>query len=231
MRMAQLLHLDTSARRASLSRRLGNAFARAWGEVDTVGGYRYRDLVASPVPPIGEAWTEICDYLMANQITGIDKLATGARTPAQREAWSIVAPLLDELAAADVVLIGTPMYNYSVPASLKAWIDQVTFPHVSLAGRRVVVASARGGTYAPSTPKEPFDHQTRYLRDFFRGHFGIDEVTVITAELSNAIVDPWLAGQRARHAASLAAALDEARRLGAALAREMMTTAGERSGG
>lgn len=66
----------------------------------------------------------------------------------------------------DVVLITTPMYDFSVPASLKAWIDQVTFPRMSLAGRRFVIASARGGACGPGTPREPYDHQERYLRDF-----------------------------------------------------------------
>jgi len=106
-----------------------------------------------PVPFIDEAWTELCDAVLAHGSTDLDRIAELARTRAQSSAWSIVAPLLAELRAADVVLIGTPMYNYSIPAALKAWLDQVTFPRMSLAPRRFVVTAARGGSYAAGNPK------------------------------------------------------------------------------
>ncbi|MFD0473985.1 FMN-dependent NADH-azoreductase [Nonomuraea thailandensis] len=121
-------------------------------------------------------------------------------------------PLLDEVVAAEVILIGTPMYNYSIPSALKAWLDQITFPGMSLEGRRFVVTSARGGAYGPGTPREPYDHQERYLRDFFKGHFRVEDVTFIHAELVNARLDPALAHLRDRHEESLAAALKEAAR-------------------
>lgn len=193
--MTQLLHLDASARRASHSRTLSKAFADQWRAFHLDGTYTYRDLAADPVPPIDEAWTQICDYVLAHGITDPARLIEGVRTPAQRHAWSIVEPLLTELVSADVLLIGTPMYNYSIPAALKLWIDQVTFPGASLAAK-VVVASARGGTYAPGAPREPFDHQERYLRSFFLGHFQVADITVINAELVNSTVDP---GLRSRH--------------------------------
>lgn len=205
--MPHLLHLDASARRTGHSRRLSRAYADAWRAANPGGRYTYRDLAARPVPPIDEAWTELCDHALAHGVTEPDQLAAGARTPAQRAAWAVVEPLLTELLSADVLLIGTPMYNFSVPASLKAWIDQVTFPRARL-GCRVVVASARGGSYAPGTPREPVDHQERYLRDFFRGHFAVDDVTFVTVELTNSLVDPRLADLRPEHDRSLAAALD-----------------------
>ncbi|WP_245719931.1 NAD(P)H-dependent oxidoreductase [Nocardia uniformis] len=62
------------------------------------------------------------------------------------------------------------MYNYSIPATLKAWQDQITFPRMSLAPTRFVVSTARGGSYSPGAPKARFDHQERFLRDFFAGH-------------------------------------------------------------
>ncbi|MEV5572574.1 NAD(P)H-dependent oxidoreductase [Spirillospora sp. NPDC052269] len=211
--MTSLLHLTASARRDSFSRRVGDAFADAWREAHPEGSYVLRDVAAAPVPHITEAWTELCDYALEHQISDPARLHEAARTPAQRAAWSIVEPLLDELLAADVVLIATPMYNYSVPSSLKAWLDQVTFPRVSLAPRRFVVASARGGAYGPGTPKERFDHQESFLRDFFQGHFGVDDTTFVHAELVNTRVDPSLATLRPKHDESLAAALDTARTL------------------
>ncbi|AXB43973.1 FMN-dependent NADH-azoreductase [Amycolatopsis albispora] len=207
--MAQLLHLDSSARRDSFSRQLGARFAEAWRAAHPGAGYTYRDLAADPVPLIGEAWTEICDYLLAHGITEPARYPEAVRTDAQREAWAVVAPLLDELLAADVVLIGAPMYNFSVPAALKTWIDQVTFPRMSLSGKAFVVVGARGGAYGAGTPREPFDYQERYLRDFFAGHYDVTDVRFVHAELTNAVVDPSLSDldgkRRESHAAALAA--------------------------
>jgi FMN-dependent NADH-azoreductase len=106
------------------------------------------------------------------------------------------------------------MYNYSIPAALKAWLDQVTFPRMSLAPRRFVVATARGGAYSPGTPKAAFDYQERYLRDFFAGHFAVTDTVFINAELANSRQDPALARLRGEHDASYALALDTARELG-----------------
>jgi FMN-dependent NADH-azoreductase len=217
--MPHLLHLDASARRRSFSREAGSTFADAWREAG--GTVTHRDLARDPVPQITEAWTGMCDNLLADGITALDQLADGARTPDQVAAWRIVQPLLDELVAADVVLIGTPMYNYGVPASLKAWIDQVTFPRMSLTGRTIVVASARGGSYLPGAPKAAFDHQARYLQDFAAGHFAITDVRFLHAELANSVIDPLLADLRPRHEASLTRALQEARALGRDLATEV----------
>ncbi|MFF7445789.1 MULTISPECIES: NAD(P)H-dependent oxidoreductase [unclassified Streptomyces] len=214
--MPHLLHLDASARRRSISREVSAAFAESWRQSGAT--VTYRDLAADPVPPITEAWTGICDNLLADGITALDRLDEGVRTPEQAAAWQVVRPLLDELVAADVVLIGTPMYNYSVPASLKAWIDQVTFPRMSLTGRTIVVASARGGSYLPGAPKAAFDHQARYLKDFAAGHFAITDIRFLHAELANSVIDPHLADLRATHEASLAQALKEAHDLGRDLA-------------
>jgi FMN-dependent NADH-azoreductase len=206
-----LLHLDASARRNSFSRQLSAEYAGAWRAAHPGAGYTYRDLAARPVPHIGEAWTELCDHVLEHEITDPARYREAVRTPAQRDAWAIVEPLLAEVLAADVVLIGTPMYNYSIPSSLKAWLDQITFPKMSLAGRSFVVTGARGGAYGPGTPREPYDHEERYLRDFFRGHFQVEDVTFVHAELVNARLDPALAHLRERHEESLAAARAQVR--------------------
>ncbi|MGW5053677.1 FMN-dependent NADH-azoreductase [Actinokineospora sp. NPDC004072] len=215
--MPSLLRIDSSARRDSFSRRLGEAFAEGWGEG---GGHcAHRDLAAEPVPPIDQAWTEICDNLLRGRITEIHRYPEAVRTPEQAAAWAVVRPLLAELVAADVVGIGAPMYNFGIPAALKAWLDQVTFPRMSLRGKRFAVLGARGGTYAPGTPRAPYDHHERYLRDFFRGHFGVDDPVFITAELVNARVDPLLRVLRGKHEESADRALRAARELGREWAR------------
>ncbi|GAA3072308.1 FMN-dependent NADH-azoreductase [Streptosporangium carneum] len=211
--MSRLLHLDASARKESFSRTLSGIYATSWRAANPGGEYSYRDLAADPVPHIGQAWTELCDHVLANGITDVGRYREAVSTPEQAEAWAVVEPLLEELVAADVVLIGTPMYNYSVPSALKAWIDQVTFPRMRLTGRRFVVAGARGGAYGPGTPREPFDHEERYLRDFFLGHFAVEDVTFVHAELTNALVDPALAGLRTEHEESHAAARELAGKL------------------
>jgi FMN-dependent NADH-azoreductase len=212
--LTTLLHVDTSARRQSISRELSATFATAWRAQHPDGDYLYRDLAKDPVPFIDEAWTELCDGVLAQGGTDLDRIAELVRTPAQASAWSIVAPLLAELRAADVVLIGTPMYNYSIPAALKAWLDQVTFPRMSLAPRRFVVAAARGGSYVDGTPKAAFDYQERYLRDFFAGHFAVTDTAFVTAELVNSRHDPALAHLRENHDRSYALAIETAHRLG-----------------
>ncbi len=207
--MPHLLHIDSSARRDGHSRRLSRAYATAWRAAHPGARYSYRDLAADPVPFIDEAWTQLCDFSLATGITDPDGLAQAVSAPAQKAAWAVVEPLLTELLSADVLLLGVPMYNFSVPASLKAWIDQVTFPRARLRAR-VVVTAARGGTYAPGTPREPVDHQERYLRDFFRGHFAVEDVQFITVELVNSLVDPRLAEHRPAYEQSWAAARQDA---------------------
>ena len=155
---------------------------------------------------------------MRDGITDVSLLYLGARTPSQKEAWQTVEPLLSELIEADVVVITTPMYNYSVPSSLKAWIDQVTFPRMNLGGRRFVVVASRGGSYVDGAPKAAFEHQVRYLTDFVVGHFGVAEPEVIVVEMANARVDPVLEPFLGDHISSMNAALAAARVLGARLA-------------
>ncbi|MBF6453770.1 FMN-dependent NADH-azoreductase [Nocardia cyriacigeorgica] len=211
--MTTLLHLDASARHPSISRSLSAAFAAEWRAGNPDGDYRYRDLALDPVPFIDQGWTELCDLVLANGSTELERIGELAHTPAQRAAWSVTGPLLEELLAADVVLIGTPMYNYSIPAVLKAWIDQVAFPRMSLGHRRFVVTSARGGAYSPGSPKAGYDHQERFLRDFFAGHFAVRDAVFVNAELANSRLDPGLAHLRADHERSYDLALKTVREL------------------
>lgn len=101
------------------------------------------------------------------------------------------AEIIDEFLAADIVVIGAPMYNFTIPSQLKAWIDRIltagkTFrytangPEGLAGGRRVIVASARGGIYSEG-PAQSVDFQETYLRHVF-GFIGIHDVEFVRAE-------------------------------------------------
>ncbi|QWP75921.1 FMN-dependent NADH-azoreductase [Lysobacter sp. K5869] len=99
---------------------------------------------------------------------------------------------LEEFLAADVVVLGAPMYNFTLPSQLKAWLDRLAVPGQTFAysdkgvqglagGKRVIVASTRGGRYGEGEPAAPLDHQETYLRGFL-GFLGITDITFIRAE-------------------------------------------------
>lgn len=124
-----------------------------------------RDLGEHPVPHLDEATIEAF-------FTAGDKLSHK-----QKDLLALSDALIAEIKAADVILIGSPMYNYSIPSGLKAWIDQVvraghTFrftaegPHGLLSGKKLVVITARGGDYS-MPPMCQLDYQEPYLRDIF----------------------------------------------------------------
>ncbi len=208
-----VLRLDCSPRATSVSRRLADDFHAALRAGHPDLSVVTRDLAAHPVPHIGRSWTELCDNVLAHGLHDLDRLHEAARTPDQRDAWDILEPYLTELLAADLVVISTPMYNFSVPAALKAWIDQVTFPKMRLGHRRFVVLAARGGTYAPGAPRHAVEHQTRYLSDFIQGHYAVPAPDVITVDLANSSVDPALASSRDEHAGQVRRASAQARAL------------------
>ena len=185
--MAHLLHLDSSARTTgSISRQLTAEFAAHWKEVHQDGIVRYRHLANNPPSPSPEA-TVAAMFIPPT-----------ARTAEQVLATALQETLIAELAAADTLVIGAPMYNFNIPSSLKAWID-----HVVVFGRtigqglfddtRVIIASARGGAYGAGTPREAYDYQERYLRAVL-GLVGLDDITFAHAEMRAAAEgDPSLA--------------------------------------
>jgi len=112
-------------------------------------------------------------------------------TPAQRRENAVTERLLSQFLAADVVVIGAPMYNFTIPSQLKAWIDRIaqagrTFrytaagPEGLAGGKTVIVVSTRGGQYA-GLPLEAMDHQESYLRTLF-GFLGVTDVRIVRAE-------------------------------------------------
>ncbi|MEO0371970.1 MAG: NAD(P)H-dependent oxidoreductase [Pseudomonadota bacterium] len=172
-----ILHINSSARfGGSLSRDLtADLIARHEGaKVIT------RDLAQTPVPQITEDWV------------GASFTPDGDRSDAQKNTLSLSDNLVDELIAADTVVIGLAMYNFSVPAALKAWIDHVarpgrTFNYTEngpvglLTGKRAIIVMATGGVPAGSD----MDYAAPYLK-FFLGFMGITDVTIIAADGANA---------------------------------------------
>jgi len=119
--MTTILHLDTSARtldksrsnRNSISRALADSFREQWGKKITNTEIIYRDLGANPPDFINESW--IAAVFTPHQ----------QRTTEQNALLSLSDALIDEVIKADIILLSTPMYNYGMPAALKAWFDQV----------------------------------------------------------------------------------------------------------
>ena len=113
-------------------------------------------------------------------------------TEAQRRENAISEKLVSQFLAADVVVVGAPMYNFSIPSQLKAWIDRVaqvgrtfkyteTGPQGLAGGKTVIVASTRGGVYSTNPALAGLDHQESYLKTVF-GFFGITDVQFVRAE-------------------------------------------------
>lgn len=181
----QILHLDSSiSGDASVSRALSAAIVdeiarqRAAGASITVTA---RDLAAHPVAHLDGP---IAAGFRPSGLAGND--AAVVREHALSEL------LVTELLASDVIVIGAPMYNFSVASQLKAWLDRVAQPGrtfqytaqgpVGLAGQRsVIIASARGGMYS-SGPAAAMDFHETYLKAFL-GFLGIEHVSVVRAEL------------------------------------------------
>ncbi|WP_210716574.1 FMN-dependent NADH-azoreductase [Amycolatopsis acididurans] len=203
--MPTLLRLDSSAAgRKSVSRELTGVFTEAWrGEVVE------RDLHASPLPHLPDAALHYAPRLR----TGDEKPGAAAERLQEQ--------LVAELLAVDAVVIGAPMYNWSIPSTLKAWLDYVhvlgtTVPFDTqdqpLAGKPVVVLSSRGLEYGPGTPDEGKDHTLPPIVQILGVSMGMD-VTALVADLTLAERLPPLAPLAGKARDSLAAAHEQAREL------------------
>ena len=111
--MSNLLIVNSSPRSNSVSRKLTRQFAEDWKSLNPAGRLVERDLSDGTIPYLSEPWIEAAYTPEPN------------RTPAQRNLLALSDTLIDEIMAADVILLGIPMHNFSVPASFKAWIDQI----------------------------------------------------------------------------------------------------------
>lgn len=171
----KLLHLDASSLgQHSVSRELTAAIVARLAQEHAALDVTYRDLTASPLPH----WSPVVD--------------------AESDAAKLGEVVMDEFQAADVVVIGAPMYNFSIPSQLKAWIDRIavagkTFgytengPKGLVEGKRVIIASSRGGVYSAG-PAAGLDFQETYLRSVL-GFLGITNIEFVRAEGVNMSAD------------------------------------------
>jgi FMN-dependent NADH-azoreductase len=163
----KLLHIDSSALGAnSVTRDLSAAVVARWQDAVPGLAVQYRDLDANPVP----------------HLTG------GSLAGANAEEAADAAAIMEQFLAADVIVLGVPMYNFGIPSTLKAWIDRVavagkTFrytengPEGLAGGKKVIVASGRGGLHTGA----PSDFQEPYLT-FVLGFLGVTDVEFVRAE-------------------------------------------------
>jgi FMN-dependent NADH-azoreductase len=189
--MTHILRIDASARRQnSISRDLTDQIVEKLSP-ETV---TTRDL-AQGIALLDEAWI------------GANFTPADARTAEQAQTLALSDALVAEVQAADTLVIGLPIYNFGLPAALKAWIDQVarvgvTFryteagPEGLLTGKRAIIALASGGTEAGSA----IDFATGYIRHLL-GFIGITDVTFVTADRMALDPEATLAGARQQVAA------------------------------
>jgi FMN-dependent NADH-azoreductase len=200
--MSHLLHIDSSIQgERSISRRLSARAASRWFAAHPGGTVTYRDLGAHPLPHFDVE-------------AGLARLiAPGDHTPAQAASWALTVELIDEIRAADTIILGLPVYNFGAPSTVKAWVDHLIAPGLSLdpatqegllGGRALVVLASRGGGYGPGTPREGWDHAEQWLPHGL--HMTGLVPRFITAELTLADSTPAMAALKPLAAESLAAA-------------------------
>jgi FMN-dependent NADH-azoreductase len=200
--VTHLLHVDSSIRGdASVSRKLSARAAAAWRAAHPGGTVTYRDLGRNPLPHL-----DVAGGLAA-------MLPPGQHTAAQAESWALTELLVSEVKEADTIVLGLPLYNFGPPSSVKAWVDRLIAPGLSidpethaglLGGRDLVVLASRGGGYGEGTPREGWDHAEQWLPHGLSAT-GL-EPRFITAELTLAEVTPAMAELIPLAAKSLAAA-------------------------
>ena len=183
-----LLRLDASIRfDGSASRELADPVEQEWLAANP-GDTVVRRNVGIDVLP-ADAWP----LAMAAGF-----MPAESRTAEHKAARALAATLVDELVAADALLLAVPLYNFGISQHLKAWIDLIiTDPRAGagqrpvLAGKPVVLTIVRGGAYGPGTPRDGWDHATAYLRRILVDVWGA-ELTVVEREFTLVGVNPAL---------------------------------------
>lgn len=177
-----ILHIDSSILgEHSVSRKLSSAVVNRLTSLVPETRITYRDVGKEPLPQFSGA------IAMAANGSPINE----GNAPLQIEVQAL-NEALEEVLAADTIVIGAPMYNFSVPTQLKSWLDAIAVPGKTfrygptgaeglLGDKRLIIASSRGGFYGPGSPAEAAEHHETYLRSFF-GFLGIHNVGVIRAE-------------------------------------------------
>lgn len=175
-----ILHIDSSILgENSVSRILSASIVEREKTLHPGIAVTYRDLAADALPHLSPAHIAAWHGVAPDTALAADLALGGA--------------IIDEVFAADIIVLGAPMYNFTVPTQLKAWIDRIliagkTFKYtengpVSLLppGKKVILGLSRGGFYGAGTPTAAFEHQESYLQTAL-GFIGLTDITVIRAE-------------------------------------------------
>jgi len=177
----KLLHVDSSILGThSVSRQLSAEIVAEWRKSRPDTTVEYLDLALNAPNHFG-----------ADAIA-VKGIAQPEPTEAQRAENAVSEQLVSQFLAAEVIVIGAPFYNFSIPTQLKAWIDRLaqpgrTFKYVEAGpvglatGKTVIVASTRGGAYSTSEGGQAMEHQESYLKVVF-GFFGVTDVRIVRAE-------------------------------------------------
>lgn len=221
--MTQLLHIDASVRcfdqnqnrHSSISKRIAHQFIDSWQKTRHIDEYTYRDVGVNPPGFITQEW--IAAVFTADE----DK------SPEQKQLLALSDQLIQEVAQADVIVISSPMYNYGMPAQLKAWFDQVVrinktfdfdlargdFPlQPLLQGKTLIIITSSGEFgFEQGGIREAQSHLTPHLRTLSK-YLGVEEIHEIASEYQEFNDE--------RHIASLNNALATATTLAQQLAQQ-----------
>lgn len=179
--MSTLLVINSSPRSQSVSRRLTRHFVDEWKRSDPGARIVERDLSVDSLPLVSEPWIQAAHTPQPQ------------RTPEQEKMLSLSNTLIDEVMSADVIVMGVPMHNFSIPSALKVWIDHIVRAGKTLRyseqgpkglvpfGKKVFAIVSRGGPYAPESPIGAMDFQVPYLEKIL-GFIGLTDVTFIHAD-------------------------------------------------
>ncbi|WP_118162294.1 FMN-dependent NADH-azoreductase [Nostoc sphaeroides] len=182
--MVNILHIDSSPRgERSHSRELSKEFVSGWRAAHPEDAIAYRDIGRHTIPHVNEAW-------IAAAFSPPE-----THTPELTEALRISDELIDEFLAADRYVFGVPMYNFNIPSTFKAYIDQIVRANRTFAidaqglrglveGKKAVIITARGGDFSATSPYAAYDFQEPYLRAIF-GFIGITDIQFINANSLN----------------------------------------------
>jgi FMN-dependent NADH-azoreductase len=178
----QVLHIDSSVMGAnSVSRQLTERITARWCATHPGTVVDYLDLAKDAPSHLS---VDSLGFRLGPQGDGLSDV--------QKRENAISEALVTQFLAADVIVVGAPLYNFSIPSQLKAWIDRIaqagrTFKYTEkgpvglAAGKTVIVASSRGGVYSTSDAGRALEHQESYLQTVF-GFFGITDVRFVRAE-------------------------------------------------
>jgi FMN-dependent NADH-azoreductase len=224
--MITLLHVDASARaiknkdsnHGSLSKKLASDFVKTWQENRTTDEHFYRDVGINPPDFISEDWINAAFTPKAN------------RTVSQNQTLALSDALIGEVSAADIIVISSPMYNYGMPAQLKAWFDQIVrinetfdfdlqrgdFPlRPTLSGKTLIVITSSGEFgFREGGIRQSMNHLTPHLRTLSQ-YLGVETIHEIACEYQEF--------GDARHRQSLENATIQAKSLAQTLSRRIQS--------